>query len=259
MTKLRILAVAYVLLAALVTPALLWAADPPPSADVTDTTTGSEAPWISSQAPKTPADAGSTSKAGQTATTPAPRHPADAAQPAPSAKPIARAAGAKGVTIRDFEFAPKSITVKVGDTVTWTNDGPTGHSATAEDKSFDTGILAKGKTGSHTFTKAGTYAYICTPHQFMRATIVVAAAAGNDTGSNTGDDTSGSDTAGGGSSPAGGGGSTPASASGSSGAGTGSSSLPNTGWDVGLVALFGFGLLLIGLGLRERGAAAAQR
>ena len=57
-----------------------------------------------------------------------------------------------------------------GDTVTWSNNGPTGHSATANDGSFDTGILQKGSSGSHTFSQAGTFSYICTPHPFMKGT-----------------------------------------------------------------------------------------
>ena len=48
---------------------------------------------------------------------------------------------------------------------------PDAHSATANDGSFDTGILSKGGSGSHTFTQAGTFSYICTPHPFMKGTV----------------------------------------------------------------------------------------
>ena len=68
----------------------------------------------------------------------------------------------------------------MGDTVTWSNAGPTPHSATASDGSFDTGILDKGGSGSHTFTQAGTFAYICTPHPYMKGTVVVQASASGD-------------------------------------------------------------------------------
>ena len=53
-------------------------------------------------------------------------------------KPTAVAAATTNVTIVDFEFTPASITIQQGDTVTWTGDGPTAHSATASDGSFDT-------------------------------------------------------------------------------------------------------------------------
>ena len=64
---------------------------------------------------------------------------------------LASAAASTTVTIKDFEFTPAQITVNVGDTVTWNNDGPTAHSATASDGSFDTGIFGKGQSRSHTF------------------------------------------------------------------------------------------------------------
>ena len=77
------------------------------------------------------------------------------------------------VEIKDFAFSPATLTVKVGDTVTWTNQDSVGHSATADDGSFDTGILAQGESNTVTFTEAGTFAYHCTPHPNMTAMIVV--------------------------------------------------------------------------------------
>ena len=114
---------------------------------------------------------------------------------------IALAAASTGVTISDFKFSPGGVTVNVGDTVTWSNAGPTGHSATANDGSFDTGVLQKGSSGSHTFSQAGTFSYFCKPHPFMKGTItVVAAAADNGSGTTSGGDTSGAGTSGTGSS-----------------------------------------------------------
>lgn len=77
------------------------------------------------------------------------------------------------VEIKDFAFNPNSLTVKVGDTVTWTNKDVPGHSATADDNSFDTGVLGTNESGAATFDKAGTYTYHCTPHSYMKATVVV--------------------------------------------------------------------------------------
>src|SRR3954454_14677146 len=80
------------------------------------------------------------------------------------------------------------MTGNVGDTVTWKNNRPTGHSATAINKSFDTGILQKGDSGSATFDTAGSVAYICTPHPFMKGTVKVVAAG---SGGGSSDDGSG--------------------------------------------------------------------
>jgi plastocyanin len=90
---------------------------------------------------------------------------------------VAHATADPAVTIADFHFTPPSTTVHVGDTITWTNDGPSSHTATASDGSFNTGTLRKGQSASHTFTKPGTYAYVCTIHPFMHGTITVLAAA----------------------------------------------------------------------------------
>jgi len=76
----------------------------------------------------------------------------------------------------DFAFAPKTQTVDVGDTVTWTfTDG--GHSTTSQPgqpQKWNSKILNKGDKFQETFTKPGKYQYYCIPHRdFMKGTIVV--------------------------------------------------------------------------------------
>ncbi len=188
------------------------------------------------------------------------------------------AAGDPADTISDFKFTPGAITIHVGDTVTWTNNGPSDHTATANDGSFNTGTLKKGQSASHTFTKAGTFAYICAIHPFMKGTIVVDASTSSSTPSSgsSGSGSSGSGSSGSGSSTGGSSGSG-ASTSGSSGAtgSTGSSSgttgtsssgagspsssgsgsnasLPVTGLDLSGAVLSGLGLLGAGALLRLR-------
>jgi LPXTG-motif cell wall-anchored protein len=100
----------------------------------------------------------------------------------PFADAAPRAAETKTISIKDFEFAPKTISVGVGDTITWTNDGPSPHTVSADDAGFDSGNLDKGATFSHTFDKAGTFAYYCKYHGSkggtgMAASITVAEAA----------------------------------------------------------------------------------
>ncbi len=87
-------------------------------------------------------------------------------------------AATRGVSIRDFSFGPKTVEIRVGDRVTWTNRDAVEHTATARNGSFDTGLLGQGESRSVRFTIGGTYRYICTPHPSMTGTIVVRAASG---------------------------------------------------------------------------------
>lgn len=86
------------------------------------------------------------------------------APPAPTPPPPPPAPAAVTVSMKDFEFVPKEIRVKVGTTITWTNDGAKPHSATAVDKSFDTAIFQPGESKSATFNTPGTFAYYCQLH-----------------------------------------------------------------------------------------------
>jgi plastocyanin len=192
-------------------------------------------------------DRGATDEAFVDVTADARPQPASAAAPgAPPARPKREraaaaprisAAASTSVTISDFKFAPAGITVSVGDTVTWANHGPTAHTATARDGSFDTGIVNRGRSGSHRFTKAGTFAYVCTLHPFMHGTVTVAAA-GSSGGSSGGGSTSSAGTP-----PAGSAGST--ASSGASGG-----SLPNTGLALASLLFTGAGMIAAGVTLR---------
>jgi LPXTG-motif cell wall-anchored protein len=158
--------------------------------------------------------------------------------PAPKTKAIAAASGS--VTIADFSFTPGSITVNQGDTVTWVNNGPTGHSATANDGEFNTGVLKAGQSASHTFAKAGTFSYYCLPHPFMKATVVVQAA---QTGGSDGD----------GSGTSGGTGTTGTADTGATASQADSGpALPNTGGDSGALLALGGLILLLGYAVHRR-------
>jgi plastocyanin len=91
-------------------------------------------------------------------------------------------ASAADVTVQQVTgnlFSPASVTIDVGDTVTWVNaDAVAPHTVTANDSSFDSGLMANGATYSRTFTSPGTYAYRCTFHPpGMVGTVTVRAAA----------------------------------------------------------------------------------
>ena len=108
-----------------------------------------------------------------TTTTIAPSATTAGTTAATSATTSAGGGGANAVSIANFAFSPASITVKVGDSVTWTNNDSTTHTVTADDNSFSSGDLAPGATFSFTFPKAGTYAYHCSIHPSMTGTVVV--------------------------------------------------------------------------------------
>lgn len=80
------------------------------------------------------------------------------------------------VAISGFDFQPKDIVVKKGETVTWTNQDTARHNV-----EFTTGSLAgqkgplmdESETYSFTFEETGTFDYICTPHPYMQATVKV--------------------------------------------------------------------------------------
>lgn len=74
---------------------------------------------------------------------------------------------------RSWGYGPDPITVFAGETVTWTNTGRAPHSVTADDGSFDSGWMLTGDAWSLTPTTPGTYAYYCTLHPEMRATLIV--------------------------------------------------------------------------------------
>ena len=77
------------------------------------------------------------------------------------------------VTIQGDVFSPSSLTVKVGDTVTWTNNDNHDHTVTSDTGTFNSVNIANGSTFSFTFNTAGTYSYYCNIHTIMKANIVV--------------------------------------------------------------------------------------
>ena len=92
----------------------------------------------------------------------------------PGAQPTSAPAGtAAEVKISNFAFDPSSLTVKVGTTVTWTNQDSAPHTITSDAGDWDSGQLSNGQSFSHTFDQAGTFAYHCSVHPSMTGTIVV--------------------------------------------------------------------------------------
>jgi plastocyanin len=87
------------------------------------------------------------------------------------AKPVA----GNSVAIKNFAFTPAALTVPAGTTVTWTNRDTDAHTVTSQGSGgpLHSPAMDSGATFSFTFTKAGTYQYLCTIHPFMTATVTV--------------------------------------------------------------------------------------
>jgi plastocyanin len=113
-----------------------------------------------------------------------------ALRPSPTAPTVASRASAGGETavasrgptmkgdtvvidMKQLAYEPARIEVKPGTVVLFTNNAPLPHSVTADDASFDSGLIDAGKRWARAFPTAGTYAFHCTPHPFMKGVVVV--------------------------------------------------------------------------------------
>jgi plastocyanin len=101
--------------------------------------------------------------------------PAMSGAPAPTGPSTGSpaAVGGDAVTIDNFAFAPATLTVKAGSTVTWTNRDDEPHTVAASDGSFHSPGMGTGATFSHTFSTPGTFDYVCSIHPTMHGSVVV--------------------------------------------------------------------------------------
>jgi plastocyanin len=200
-----------------------------------------------------------TTTTGTTPTTPAPATPpADpvttttsttSAPPAPTVSGPTRrahAAASASVTMGDFFFSAATVTIAVGDTVTWHNSGQAPHTATANNGSFDTGTVNSGGSASYRFSSAGTFAYICTIHPNMKGTVRVLSSNNGGGGGGGGSSSSSSGTS-------------ESSAVASPAAAGDSNTLPMTGMAVGALTVAGLALLASGLLVRRAGDSKRSR
>ncbi|HEY0318105.1 MAG TPA: plastocyanin/azurin family copper-binding protein [Solirubrobacterales bacterium] len=97
--------------------------------------------------------------------------PADETESEPA--PSGAAAKSEKVKIVEFAYQADPVVVQVGGKVIWQNEDTAPHTATADDGSFDTGILERGKIKSETFKEAGTFPYFCEIHPTMHGTVEV--------------------------------------------------------------------------------------
>jgi plastocyanin len=98
----------------------------------------------------------------------------DTATTSAAASPARAARAGAAITMKSVAFAPRSATVKVGQTVTWINEDRIPHDiAATSGASFASKAFATGETFEFRPTRPGTIAYVCTLHQGMGGTLTV--------------------------------------------------------------------------------------
>ena len=77
------------------------------------------------------------------------------------------------VTIDNFTFSPKALTVAVGTTVKWVNHDDTPHTVVEKKTTFRSKALDTDDSYSFTFASAGTFDYFCALHPYMVGKVIV--------------------------------------------------------------------------------------
>lgn len=235
MTSLRGLALLYACGVVLAAPVTLHAEDMQTVPEVTETTETTEMAPAPAPAPAPEPSTTPTQPAAPSPGAPEPEAAPAPAEAEPAAEPRAVAAASGSVQMRDFRFAPSTISVNVGDSVTWVHAGEEPHNAVGD--SFSTPLLDPGETASKSFSSAGTFSYICTVHPQMKGTVKVVGAAQTDEGSGSA-----------GTSP----GTTGAEDPGSARSETTGPQLAASGLDAWLLALAGVAMVAAGIAIRDR-------
>ena len=87
----------------------------------------------------------------------------------------AHAGSTKTVAVKNNSFSPGSVSIKKGDKVTfkWTQGGVPHNVTPASGAAGSATSSKKGFTFTKTFSKAGTFKYVCTIHSNMKVTVKV--------------------------------------------------------------------------------------
>lgn len=97
--------------------------------------------------------------------------PAGAAQ----SPTVAKSGSSRGdtVAVKDFSFAPQTLTVSMGATVTWRFQDAAAHTVDIDSGKIMSKPLQNNATYTHVFNQPGTYNYICSIHPYMHGSITV--------------------------------------------------------------------------------------
>ena len=77
------------------------------------------------------------------------------------------------ITIDNFTFTPKELTVAVGTTVKWVNHDDIPHTVVEKKTTFRSKALDTDDSYSFTFASAGTFDYFCGLHPHMVGQVIV--------------------------------------------------------------------------------------
>ena len=77
------------------------------------------------------------------------------------------------VSISNFKFTPETLEVQAGDVIEWKNADFVAHTATADDRSFDTGRIDAGETKRIVAKEKGRFPYFCRYHVAMKGAVTV--------------------------------------------------------------------------------------
>lgn len=79
----------------------------------------------------------------------------------------------KVVYIKNFAFNPETLEINQGEEIIFINQDSVAHTATADDESFDSGLLTQGQEYKVRFDDTGTFPYHCIPHPSMKGQIII--------------------------------------------------------------------------------------
>ncbi len=98
-----------------------------------------------------------------------------AAPVAPARTASVRIVEPAGAAAQEWNFSPAEIRIAAGGAVTWTNTGATFHTVTSDDggATFDSHVVNPKETFTFTFARAGTFAYHCDLHPWMKGAVRV--------------------------------------------------------------------------------------
>jgi len=105
--------------------------------------------------------------------------PSPSPSPTPTPTPTPPAAGspvsitAGAISKTDTAYSPNPISVRVGESVTWTNNDTIAHTSTADGGAWNSGTIAAGASFTQTFSSAGSFPYHCSFHPGMIGTVTV--------------------------------------------------------------------------------------
>ena len=77
------------------------------------------------------------------------------------------------ITIDNFTFTPKELTIAVGTTVKWVNHDDIPHTVVEKKTTFRSKALDTDDSYSFTFASAGTFDYFCGLHPHMVGKVIV--------------------------------------------------------------------------------------